>query len=597
MTRGLKRVGVALLLVLAAGTATSGATYTASSGNAQTLTAAADFGVHVSLDDPGSPLRGSVTLTADADETAGGSITQVALQRSPAGAGTWTTVCVDSGSPYSCSFDTTAVANGEYDLRARATNQNGYTRNSPVVTDRLIDNASPSVAIDPPNAWSRSSMPLTSTASDTGGSGLANVRYEYKPSLSGTWTTACTAASTPYSCSFDTTSLTDGASYDFRAVATDGAGNATTSAASTGRRIDNAAPSGILTAPALNLRATVLVAFTAADLHSGVASVTVQHAPTGTGNWSTACVATTAPFVSCSWDTTTATNGFHDVRVVVTDVAGNTFATTPVSGRRVDNTPPLTSLTDPNSPLSGTVTLNATASDTGGSGVGTVRIQRSPAGAGTWTEICADPTFAYSCSWTTTTLPDGLYDIRSEATDSAGNTGTSTVVASRRVDNYVPSAANVQTANGGATPGVLEAGDTMTLTYSEEIDPTSIIAGWDGTGSRSIYAAFTHHNQGDRVLFYSATSPYPVIPLAVSPGVNTGGNYVPNGGVTFNATLTRSGASFTVTIGTSTGGTPNATAPPAANMNWFPNSGAKDFLGKACTTTQRAETGASDVEF
>ena len=595
--KAVKRAAIAVVLVLAAGTATSGATYTASSENPQALAAAVDFGLHVSVTDPGSPLRGTVVVGAPASDTEGAGISQVVVQRSPAGAGTWTTICSDTVPAYSCSLDTTALADGEYDLRASATNQHGYTRISSVVAARLVDNAAPSLSFAGPAAWMRGTITLTSTASDNaGGSGVANVRYEYKTTAGSTWSTACTGSTAPFSCTFGTAALTNGTSYDFRAVATDVAGNATTSTAVTGRRPDNAAPSGTTTDPGTNLRGTVTLAGTAADTHSGVASASLQHSPAGAGSWSVACVDTTTPFTSCSWDTTSVTSGLYDLRTVVTDVAGNTFTTATVASRRVDNVLPLVSLTDPGSPLSGTVTLNATASDTGGSGVANVRFQRSTAGAATWTDVCTDNAPAYTCGFNTTTVPDALYDLRALATDIAGNAAGSTV-ASRRIDNFIPSAVDVQTANGGATPGVIEPGDTMMLTYSEEIDPGSIIAGWDGTGTQSIYIVTSHHNQGDRMMFHSGVAPYPAIPLATNPGVNLDQDYVTNAGANFAATLTRSGNSFTVTVGALVGGAIQTTPAATGTMTWFPSNGARDFVGKAASTTQRLETGASDREF
>ena len=84
---------------------------------------------------------------------------------------------------------------------------------------------------------------------------------------------------------------------------------------------------------------------------------------------------------------------------------------------------PTVSLTDPGTPLTGTVTLNATASD--GGGIANVTFQRSPAGAGTWTNICAADTAApYTCSFNTTTVADAFYDIRAVATDNFPRTAT-----------------------------------------------------------------------------------------------------------------------------------------------------------------------------
>ena len=87
-----------------------------------------------------------------------------------------------------------------------------------------------------------------------------------------------------------------------------------------------------------------------------------------------------------------------------------------------------------------TVTLNATGTDTGGSGVLNVAIQRAPTGTSTWTTICTDATSPYSCSWNTTGVGDGGYDLRAVTTDNAGNATNSTIVSNRVVDNTAPTA-------------------------------------------------------------------------------------------------------------------------------------------------------------
>ncbi|HEX8086109.1 MAG TPA: hypothetical protein VF529_17580 [Solirubrobacteraceae bacterium] len=599
--KGFKRAALGLVLILVAGTATSGATYTASSTNAQTATAAADFGVHVSVDDPSSPIKGTKTISTTVSETAGGTITQVVIQRSPAGTNTWTTICTRNAAPWSCSWDTTGVTDGLYDLRATATNNNGYSRTSVVRQNVRVDNTAPAVTMSSPAAWSRGTITLdTTTLSDGSGSGIANVKYEYKTSASGTWTsTACTGSTSPFSCSFDTNTMTNGTTYDFRAIATDLAGNATTSAAITGRRADNANPStSTMTDPGTNKSGTVALAGTAADAHSGVASATFEYSVAGAGSWSVACTDTTSPFAGCNWDTT-GLNGLFDLRMIVTDVAGNTLASATIANRRIDNIAPSVSMTNPGSPISGTVAFTFSATDTGGSGVTSGKIQFTAAGGSTWSDACSDTTAPYTtCSASTAGVSDGLYDLRAYATDAALNAGTSTPWTNVRIDNFAPSAADVQTANGGATAGVIEAGDSITLTYSEEIDPSSIIAGWDGTGTQNIYVTGTHHNQGDRLMFLSSTSPFPALPLATSPGVDLNADFFANNSPAWAATLTRSGASFTVTFGALVQGGPvNTAAAAAAAMDWFPSSGAKDFLAKPSSTTTRAETGTSDRDF
>lgn len=138
-----------------------------------------------------------------------------------------------------------------------------------------------------------------------------------------------------------------------------------------------------------------------------------------------------APFASCTSpaDFTGLADGDHTFDVRATDTASNTDPTPDSASWTVDATVPSVSLADPGSPVRGTVTLNPSADDGSGSGVATLIVQSSPAGAGTWTTI--------GTSWNTTAIGDGSYDVRARATDNAGNTADSpvrTVV----VDNTAP---------------------------------------------------------------------------------------------------------------------------------------------------------------
>ncbi len=52
------------------------------------------------------------------------------------------------------------------------------------------------------------------------------------------------------------------------------------------------------------------------------------------------------------------------------------------------------------------------------------------------------------------------------------------------LDNTAPTATGLSTGNaGGGNHGLAEAGDTITFTFSEQIDPQSILAGWTGAST------------------------------------------------------------------------------------------------------------------
>ena len=53
-------------------------------------------------------FRGTKTINATATDATGVAAAGVTIQYSLAGANTWTTICTDASSPYSCSWNTAA---------------------------------------------------------------------------------------------------------------------------------------------------------------------------------------------------------------------------------------------------------------------------------------------------------------------------------------------------------------------------------------------------------------------------------------------------------------------------------------------------------
>jgi len=540
----------------------------------------------VSMTDPGTPLSATVTLGATASDTGSG-VANVKIQRSPAGAGTWTDVCTDSSSPYSCSFDTTAVGDALYDFRAVATDNVALT-NSSTVANRRIDNVVPTVSLTDPGANIRGTISLDATASD--GGGILNVKIQRSPAGLNSWTDICTDNSSPYSCSTDTSTWGGDGLYDLRALATDNASRTATSMV-TNRRVDNTLPTVTMTDPGANLRGTITLNATANDTGSGVSSVTIQRSPAGAGTWTDVCTDLSSPYSCAGVDTTTwGGDGLYDLRAVTIDVAGNPNTSATVANRRVDNTAPTAGLTDPGSPLRGaTVTLNATGTDTGGSGVLNVKIQRAPTGGSTWTDICTDNSSPYSCTWNTTLVTDGGYDLRAVTTDNAGNSTNSSLVVNRVVDNTGPTATDIQTTNvGGGTAGQADTGDTIVFTFSEQIAPGTIVGGWNGTGTQTVTVTVTPTT----VAIAGATLVNGTISLP-------GGGYALNGkSIVFsNSTIAQAGATLTVTLGTPDNPQWLRTG-AAGQMSWPVAAALTDIAGNAITTVTRLEvTPPNDAEF
>jgi hypothetical protein len=585
-----RRVLVALAAVsgvLALGTAQfSSAAYTSQSASTATVAASSDWTRPTVTVSAPATATGTVTVTATATDAESG-IASVQVQVRPAG-GDWTTVCTRTGSSATCSYDTTAGADGTSEVRALATDAAGNTGTSDVARVTVANRAA--VTLARPASVVRGAVALSASAS-TSAATDATVRLERSPAGAGTWTTVCGPLSAPYTCTWATTGVANG-SYDLRAVLVSG----TTVLATSGTErvlVDNAAPSVTLTNPGTPLSGTRTFATTATDAHSGVAEVAVQYS-SGT-SWTTLCTATAAPW-SCTGDTRTIPNGTYSFRAVATDVAGNTATSAAVTGRAVSNVVSTVVLADPGATLRGSVTLTATATSTGT--IAKVVVQRSPAGAGTWTDVCTDTTAPYSCALDTTRLAEGAYDLRAVLTDTQGGTVTSAVVADRTVDNVPPRGYDVQTTNGGA-PGRIDAGDTMSFTFSERIDLGSVLAGWDGSAvavQGRVTDDWGFRNNTFQVVGRSATVRLGSVQLNEDFTILFGNTV--NGTLTAETVTVDGVARTVVTVRIeSSGGFGMTTVDTAAAMEWTPASGVTDLAGNPIDTAVVTERGSLDRDF
>jgi hypothetical protein len=537
-----------------------------------------------------TPLTGSATVSATASDTGGSGVISVALEARPSSGGAWTAICTKAAAPYSCSWDTSAVADGAWDVRSTATDAAGNTAGS-TTTNRIVDNTGPSVSVTDPGSPIGGTIALSSTTGDGAGSGVTTVAYQYRTSPSGSWTAACSSSTAPFSCNWATPAT---GTYDLRAIATDGVSKQTTSAVVSARQVDNTAPAiPTLTNPGSPLRGSVSLAGSGSDANSGLAALRFEYAPNGTTGWSTACTAT-SPATTCAWDTAAAADGSYDLRVVAIDRAGNTRSSATTTARSVDNTAPALTVTSAGM-FRGTATINATATDARGVSAAGVSIQYSLAGANSWTTICTDAAAPYTCSWNSAGRADGAYDVRAIAQDTAGNQGAS-ALGSAYVNNNGPNGTDVQGSNGGVNDR-LDAGDTVVFTYSAAISPSSILSGWSGAAPAAIRVRVSNSGSSDSMAFYDAANTTPLGLLATGTALNIYLDFV-TGPTVFNATIARSGSSFTVTIGSLVSGAVTSTAKGKNVMTWQPSSQAtSQTTGISVWPTSVTESGGSDNDF
>lgn len=576
----------------------SGATFTSSSRSNATVTAAADWTPPtVSLQNPGSTVSGTVTLTAVAADAETG-VKDVVLQYRAQGTTSWTTICTDASSPYSCTWATAGLADGTYTLRAIATDNAGYQTTSATVSTTVTNQLL--VVLANPGDALRGTVTASATVVNAPLGLVTSLRIEYVASGSTNWRTLCSNLLTAsVSCTWNTTGFANG-EYDLRAVAVVGT-TTHVSAIVPEVMVDNAAPSVTLANLGTPLRGVVTLAATASDLHSGVAQVVLQYAVAGTSTWRDACTVDEEPY-SCRFDTTTLVSGTtYGFRAVATDEAGN-VATSGVTNRLVDNTVSTVSVEDPGAFLSGSVIIAANANST--AGVTSVRVQRAPAGTTGWTDLCTDTTAPYSCAWDTRTVPDGLYSLRAVMVDALGNVTTSATVANRRVDNSPLRGYDVQTVSGGVA-GRLDADDELVLTYSQEVNPATVTAGWNG----SPLAVTLRLRDGNSLGLGPRGDTLDVLrngsPINLG-SVNLREDYIKNKkSATFAATMTATttvidGIPRTVIrveVGAQTSGQTPRGGSAAGAMVWTPSGAVRGLTGLACSAAPVTETGPADREW
>ncbi|MDT0213135.1 Ig-like domain-containing protein [Rothia sp. ARF10] len=577
----------------------SSAAFTSVSSSRVTITAASDWTPpSVTMASTPTPAKDTVTLTANAADGESG-VKDVAFEAQPAAGGSWVTVCTATAAPWSCSWNTKLVADGPYDVRARATDRAGYATTSESVRVTVANTTM--VVLGDPGDLVRGTVPLSATVYNPG-SLTWSVRIEYAPAGTTQWKTLCSGLSSPYSCSWSTTTYAN-ADYDLRAVATSG-GSTLTSTVLPDVSVDNAAPVVTMTDPGTPLRGVRTFAATATDANSGVAQVVIQYALTGTSTWKVLCTTTVDPW-SCRFDTTTITDGSYGFRAVATDYAGNSTTSAVVASRQVDNTVSSVSMEDPGPFLTGTVTLSASATST--SGVASVRIQYAPSGSSTWTDVCTDTSAPFTCSWDTTTVGDGTYSFRAILVDGAGGTTTSATITGSKVDNTPLRGLDVQSTNGGAYAGKLENGDSLTFTWTDQINLATVTSGWTGAAQAVTVRVRDGNlvgtgNRGDTLDVQRSGS-------TVNLGsVNLKEEFVKtNKTVTFNATMTAGTVTVgglvrttvTLRLGTLASGQASnvRTTSVAAAMVWTPSASVTDLLGRACSAAPVAETGTLDRDF
>jgi hypothetical protein len=307
-----------------------------------------------------------------------------------------------------------------YRVRSAAGSNTAASNDQVFSTSGSADTAGPSVAITSPAAGATVSGNVHLSAAASDNIGITSVQFRLDGGNVG-----ASLAAAPYTYTLSTTPLSNG-SHTISAVATDAAGNSTTSPGVTvtvdNTTKDTTPPTVSMTSPAAGatVSGTVAVTATAAD-NVSVASVQFQLDGASIGGIDVA-----SPY-AYSWDSTKAANGSHTLRAIATDSAGNSITSTSltvkVDNTTRDTTPPAVTVTAPTNgaKVSGTVVVSANATDN--VSVASVQFQMDGANVG-----AADLATPFTYSWDTTKTGNGPHVWSAIAKDGAGNSATSAVV-------------------------------------------------------------------------------------------------------------------------------------------------------------------------
>jgi hypothetical protein len=262
----------------------------------------------VSITAPASnaTVNGTVSVTATASDNVGVSKVEFYVNN--------VLQTTDTASPYTFSWNTTALANGSYTLSTKAYDAVGNVGQSSNVTVTVNnpDTTAPTVSITAPasNATVNGTVSVTATASDN--VGVSKVEFYVNNVLQ------ATTASAPFSFSWNTTALANG-SYTLSAKAYDVANNIgqSSTVTVTVNNPDTIAPTVSITAPANNATVSGVVSVTAtASDNVGVSKVEFYV------NNVLQTTTTSAPF-SFSWNTAALANGSYTLSAKAYDAAGN----------------------------------------------------------------------------------------------------------------------------------------------------------------------------------------------------------------------------------------------------------------------------------
>jgi Bacterial Ig-like domain len=435
----------------------------------------------------------------------------VSAQDGAAGSGVASiTYTIDSGAPVTINAATTAIpvsGDGTHTVSYFATDNVGNVSTTQTQRVRIDTSAPAAPALSVPayvNAANAASVPVSGTAEAN-----ATVSLTVRDAGSAhTVTTATTAsAAGSWTLNPNLTTLNQG-TVSYAATATDAAGNTGPATTATDTKDTVAPVASSLTVPAYVNTANVTAVPVSGTAEAGT-TITLTAADTVPAH--TVTTATTASAAG-AWSFTTLNlagldQGTLTYTATVKDAAGNTGAPATATDTKDTVAPAAPTLTTPQTyvyggnltsfPVNGTAEAGSfvtlTVTDPGSTN--TVSRTVTASGTGTWT-LGVD----------LSSLNDGALTFKAAARDAAGNTGTTyTSPGPNTKDVVAPTLSTTANAvrllNGGVA-GTADAGDTLTIQYSETMDASKFCSTWNNNGPQTL----STNNDVSVTISHSATA-------------------------------------------------------------------------------------------
>ncbi|MFH0869566.1 MAG: CARDB domain-containing protein [archaeon] len=374
-----------------------------------------------------------------------------------------------NGTSNNCTWNTTAQNQCQNNsmscyLRVTVTDNDRLTNSTYIIVG--FDTQGPTTIIGNPQNFTNittSQYTVNATVTDNEIGTINLVIFEYRENSTASWKQACNDSdrTAPYECSWNTTSLLDGKTYEVRAYSTDGLNNTGAADTRTNITIDRNGPTINLERPSNNSYNTgnQTFYFNVTDIASNINNCSIML--DGSINQTTY---NPQQNISLNFTINDNTVGSHTWRIDCTDGVGNVNSSE-TRTFTVDLTGPVTILNRPpaaDPKMYGIYIVNASATDSGVGNISTVAFEYRENSTAEWISICnATQGPAYNCSLDTTALADGTtYEVRAYATDILNNTGSPSVRYSVTIDNNGPAIDGLS-----PDPGSIDNDGNVTFSY------------------------------------------------------------------------------------------------------------------------------------